>query len=53
LSLEDPLAILRKVVASVGIDPLKIPWDATGFGKQSDLPLYIYQSNLEEILAEN
>lgn len=53
LSLEDLVATLREVVATIGIDPTKIPWDAINFDKDCELPLYIYKYDLMEVLAEN
>jgi len=36
--------------ASMTIDATSIPWDAIIFGKESEFPLYIYKSDLMEII---
>jgi len=46
-----PLATLREVCASICTKPVEIPWDAIISGRQSELRLYIYDSDLKEILA--
>jgi len=37
--------------ASMNTNAISIPWDATVFGKESEFPLYIYKSDLMEIIS--
>jgi len=49
-NLEDPIATLMEVVATMSIEATLIPWDAIVFCRDNDLPLFIYKSDLMEIV---
>jgi len=50
-NLEDPIATLVEYNASMSRNAASIPWNANVFGRESKLPLYIYNSDLVEIIS--
>jgi len=51
--IDDPIASLSTVVREIGRNPMDIPWDDTFFEINTDIPLYIYMSDLLEFVAGN
>jgi len=49
--IDDPIASLVVVVKQIGRDPLEDPWDDTFFETNTELPLYIYMSDLLEFVV--
>ena len=50
-NIEDPIAALVEFTATMTTEAVSIPWDAAAFGRDSDLPLFIYKSDLMEIIS--
>ena len=48
---EDPIATLVEYNASMSTNVASIPWNANVFGRESKLSLYIYKSDLMEIIS--
>ena len=50
-NIEDPIAALVEFTSSMTTEATPIPWDATVFGRESELPLYIYKHDLMELIS--
>jgi len=50
---EDPIAALVEYTTSMTTNAISIPWDATVFGKESELSLYIYKNDLMDIYIKD
>ena len=51
--IDDPITSLAVVARQISRDPLEVLWDDTFFEINTDLPLYIYMSDLLEFVVEN
>jgi len=49
---EDPIATLMEYTASMSKNVAFIPWNANVFGRENELSLYIYKSDLMEIISD-
>jgi len=48
---EDPITTLVKFTTSMSTNAISILWDATIFGRDNELSLFIYKSDLMEIIS--
>jgi len=49
---EDPIAALVEYIVSMSTNATSIPWNANVFIREIEFPLYIYKSDLMEIISD-
>jgi len=50
VSIDDPIASLLEISSNIGTNSMEVPLDATIFERNSDVPLYIYMTDVLEFV---